>query len=130
MMKVGRRPLIIVSFALTGISLFLYPFLSYNLGVAYVLVMVGKFGISSSFNLIIIWTVELFPTQVKGTAFAICNVFGRVGGIVAPLISAALPKWFMLLFGSLSLMCCVVSIFLKETKGAEIQDNVHEDSPT
>ena len=44
----------------------------------------GKFGASSSFSVIYLWSSELYPSEIRGTAMGMCSLFGRLGGIAAP----------------------------------------------
>ena len=44
----------------------------------------GKFGASASFSIIYMYTAELYPTEIRGTAMGLCSVLGRVGSILAP----------------------------------------------
>ncbi len=120
--RYGRKLIGIASFSLSGISCLIYPFIASYMTPAYIFVMFGKLGVGSAFQLVMLWTTELFPTPVRGTAFGLSNIFGRIGGIIAPLISSVIPHWFMLLFGVFSLACAVVSCFLKETHGCELED--------
>ena len=113
----------IVSFAISGVACIVYPFISSHLVLGYFCVMFGKLGVGSAFQLVMLWTTEIFPTRVRGTAFGFCNIFGRIGGIVAPQISSLIPNYFMLLFGMISVLCCLISFFVKETHGIELEDN-------
>ena len=44
----------------------------------------GKFGASSSFSVIYLWSSELYPSEIRGTALGMCSLSGRLGGIAAP----------------------------------------------
>lgn len=44
---------------------------------------ISKFGISSSFNLCFLSTLDLFPTLFKATAFGYCNAAARFFTILA-----------------------------------------------
>ena len=44
-------------------------------------------GASGSFAIIYIYNAELYPTVVRGTAMGLSSLAGRIGGILAPLVS-------------------------------------------
>jgi hypothetical protein len=46
--------------------------------------LVGRFGIAASFNMIFLYTTELFPTIVRSAALGTCSLVARLGGIAAP----------------------------------------------
>lgn len=48
--------------------------------------LVGRFGIAASFNMIFLYTTELFPTIVRSAALGSCSLVARLGGIAAPQI--------------------------------------------
>lgn len=50
-------------------------------------VLIAKFGISGGFNLCYCSTVYVFPTLFCGTAIGICNFFGRIITIFAPIVA-------------------------------------------
>ena len=46
--------------------------------------ILGKFGASAAFALLYVYTAELYPTEIRGTALGLCCMMARVGGFVAP----------------------------------------------
>lgn len=46
--------------------------------------LAGKFMASFSFNIIYIYTSELFPTYTRNSMHALCSSVGRIGSIIAP----------------------------------------------
>jgi hypothetical protein len=54
------------------------------------LISVAKFWISSAFVINITYTLEVYSTNIRILGLGICNFFGRVGGILMPLISMRL----------------------------------------
>lgn len=49
--------------------------------------MVGKLGITLSFDLIYVYTPELFPTAVRNVGLGAMSTSARIGGILAPFLA-------------------------------------------
>lgn len=107
-----------------------------------------------SYNIVYIYTSELFPTYTRNSMHAICSAMGRVGSLIAPqtpllvitnqhhyiielleyltqykIISFQLSYWSglpALLFGLTSLLCGVLTLFIPETANCELPDTVQE----
>ncbi|OAE21923.1 hypothetical protein AXG93_242s1040 [Marchantia polymorpha subsp. ruderalis] len=68
--------------------------------------MAGIFGASAAYNLVYIYTLELFPTVVRNAALGLASQFSSIGTVVAPLVvvlgryNPAVP---FLIFGVFSL---------------------------
>lgn len=45
----------------------------------------SKLGIAAALNNNYIANISLFPVEIRTTTFGVCNVFGRIGGILGPL---------------------------------------------
>lgn len=120
-----RKPSQIIGFTLTLLSSFFYMFFE-NIYILYVLIMLMRFGITLTFNVAYMITTEMYPTQIRGLAFGIANLFGRIGTMVAAGI-IELPSW---VFMSMNIVECLVIIiftfFLPETKGIELSDKIEE----
>ena len=46
--------------------------------------MLGKFGITSAFAMLYVFTAELYPTLVRNMAVGVASMASRVGSIIAP----------------------------------------------
>jgi OCT family organic cation transporter-like MFS transporter 4/5 len=46
--------------------------------------MLGKFGVTSPFSMLYVFTAELYPTLVRNMAVGITSMASQVGSIVAP----------------------------------------------
>ena len=90
-------------------------------------VCVGSFEVSCAFNLVYLVTAEAFPTEYRGTAFALGSVMARVGGMLATLVCSLAKGSFKYIFGSLCLVSGVLSFYLKETKSVVMTDTVEEE---
>ena len=51
------------------------------------LTMIGKFGITSAFVIIYVYSAELFPTIIRNIGMGSASFFARIGGIIAPQIA-------------------------------------------
>lgn len=52
-----------------------------------VLAILGKSAISASFAIIYIYSAEIYPTTLRSTGIGLSSMCGRIGGIIAPIIS-------------------------------------------
>ena len=45
--------------------------------------LLGKIGSTAVFGLMYTYTVEVFPTEIRGTALGLCSMMSRIGGFGA-----------------------------------------------
>jgi len=118
----GRRNAMIfdmylIAFCMTIFAINQSPFIT----ILFLLIL-GKFGITSSFNIGFLYTSELFPTNVRGTAYGICNSVGRISGVFAPLLGGSI--WAMFGLGVFALITGSLLFKLEETGGKPMEDFV------
>ncbi|XP_035658033.1 organic cation transporter protein-like [Branchiostoma floridae] len=85
--------------------------------------MIGKFGVTAGFNIIYLWTAELYPTMVRNMGVGASSMFARVGGIISPYVELSKSVWGPLpyiIFGALSFLAALAALLLPETLGAEL----------
>ncbi|EDO39287.1 predicted protein, partial [Nematostella vectensis] len=124
--KVGRKTLLTTYFVIASICYcFLFicagsrVFLAFNLFIIRGLLLAGN-------EVLICYTSEVYPTAFRATGLGLMNGIGRIGGVIAPLISQVLADSSMnaaigvlLLFTAL---CTVTCYFLPiETRQRELQ---------
>jgi MFS family permease len=76
----------VVSSALMGMSIFLFS--SVNSAASNIGFNVMEYFFQSMFNSVLYgWTPEAFPAPIRGTACGIASFWGRLFGIISPLIA-------------------------------------------
>ncbi|XP_066300352.1 organic cation transporter protein-like [Branchiostoma lanceolatum] len=100
------------------------PFLPERLNpLSITLAMIGKFGLTAGFNIIYLWTAELYPTMIRNVGVGASSMFARVGGIISPYVELSKSVWGPLpyiIFGALSFLAALAALLLPETLGAEL----------
>ncbi|XP_075756467.1 solute carrier family 22 member 4 [Pelodiscus sinensis] len=84
------------------------------------LVMLGKFGITSAFSMLYVYTAELYPTIVRNMAVGATSMSSRVGSIIAPyfVYLGAYDRFLpYILMGSLTILIGILTLFLPESYG-------------
>ncbi|GFO13865.1 hypothetical protein PoB_004037000 [Plakobranchus ocellatus] len=135
----GRKLLLCLSMFLGGIACLatMFPVMYGGEDVEWLIValsLVGKFGITSAFAVIYVYSAELFPTVMRNSAIGLCSFTARIGGILAPYIGdlgktvdgdlgIALP---LIIFGSLDIVAGLLVLFLPETRNTVLPDTVED----
>lgn len=100
-----------------------YNFLSIGL------VMLGKFGVTSAFSMLYVFTAELYPTQVRNMAVGITSMASRVGSIIAPYFvylgayNRILPY---ILMGSLTVLIGIITLLFPESFGMPLPETLEQ----
>jgi len=131
--KVGRKPILAGCQILSGMSCVVAGFLSQYtwLQVAtVVLSLVGKFGATGSFNIVFVYTAEMFPTEIRSTAVGTSSTCARIGGILAPQVAFLASTWKplpLLVMGGSALIGGVLALFmLPETLGSALPETMED----
>ncbi|XP_001366071.1 solute carrier family 22 member 4 [Monodelphis domestica] len=112
-----------------GVLLFiqLVPIEYHFLSIA--LVMLGKFGITSAFSMLYVFTAELYPTLVRNMAVGATSMSSRVGSIIAPYFvylgayDQILPY---ILMGSLTVLIGIVTLLFPESFGMALPETFEQ----
>jgi hypothetical protein len=108
----------VISSAMMGISIFLFS--SVNSAASNIGFNVMEYFFQSMFNAVLYgWTPEAFPAPIRGTACGIASFWGRLFGIVSPLIAQRLYAGggsginnVLYLAGGVSLGCVITTTLL------------------
>ena len=93
------------------------------------LMFAGKMGVSCSFAVIWIYSAELFPTDIRGTALGLGSMAGRIGGVCAPYINelwATIPWLPPTIYGVMCILGGLTLFLLPETSGRPMLNTIDE----
>ncbi|XP_068162962.1 putative transporter SVOPL [Antennarius striatus] len=84
--------------------------------------------VSMNFNVVYIYTAEVYPTVARSLGLGFCTSFSRIGGMIAPFIAQVLmSRSVVLALGPFAIACllCAAGSFLLpiETKGRPLLQN-------
>ncbi|KAJ4745299.1 Organic cation/carnitine transporter 2 [Rhynchospora pubera] len=95
-----------------------------------VIEVVSFFGACTCCDIILIYTIELFPTCVRNSALALIRQALVLGGVLAPVLVVKGRNnkfWSFGVFG-LAIFCCgLFTVCLPETRGRTICDTIEEE---
>lgn len=130
MNRFGRKITLCSSLMASGICSLMFIAIPADLSwVRILLYLFGKFNITISFDVLYIFAVELFPTELRQTCLAACSVLGGMGQILAPqvpLLSRYMESLPLILFGSMSIASGILALLLPETHGTKLPDTVED----
>jgi MFS transporter, putative metabolite transport protein len=126
--RIGRRPVLIIPFAVTGVTLLLLGWLprgaSVPIGVCFIL-----FALFNAGSSVLQWVYpsELFPTEVRATALGFATAVSRIGAAIGTfLFPIGLQRLgvahLMIIVAAICGVGWVVSVrFAPETRGLSLQ---------
>ncbi|XP_055904031.1 solute carrier family 22 member 3-like [Eupeodes corollae] len=117
--RFGRKYSLCGFMFLTGIFITAMTFVPSDSGTTrLVLYLLGKMFITGVFQIIYIFTSEVFPTSARNSLLAFCSMFGRFGSMIAPQ-TPLMAKYYAsapgILFASSAFLSGSLVLFLPET---------------
>ncbi|XP_032067207.1 solute carrier family 22 member 5-like isoform X1 [Thamnophis elegans] len=94
-----------------------------------IFVMIGKFGITSSFSMVYVYTAELYPTIVRNMGVGASSMASRIGSILSPyfVYLGAYDRFLPYsLMGSLTVLAGILTLFLPESYGTPLPDTIEQ----
>jgi len=95
-----------------------------------VFMLLGKVCIQGAFNILYIFTSELFPTVVRNSAVGACSTVARLGagftGYLAIMSDVTLSITPLLVFGCFSLLAGLAVVLLPETRGKPLPETLND----
>ncbi|CAG2168371.1 unnamed protein product [Oppiella nova] len=126
---IGRRKLYAIFMAIVALSsVAVIPSQKPWLRVLFALI--SKYGISSSWNILVIYAAEIYPTVIRNIGMGTASVVGRIGSVSAPFmgnltIHTSLT-FVMIFYGIVTAVGAILGLYLPETKDKEIPDTLEE----
>ncbi|MPC13338.1 Solute carrier family 22 member 6 [Portunus trituberculatus] len=98
------------------------------------LALAGKVCISGAYQIIYLYSSELFPTEVRMQGMGAASVFAQLASTIVPFIisvlGSALPWLPSLIFGVAGVVAGVFTVTLRETKDKPLPDTIADLSGT
>ncbi|XP_071955281.1 organic cation transporter protein-like isoform X2 [Antedon mediterranea] len=124
----GRRIILSIVMITGGVACFLTIFFEPGI-IRLIVAMIGKFGLTSAFGIVYIYSAELFPTPVRSAGMGLASMSGRLGSIVSP-FALYMKQWWeplpLVLFSSMSLSGGLLCLLLPETMGKKLPETMQE----
>lgn len=126
--KFGRKPLAIGTLWFSGIFCIIGSLLKYHYGLWNVARMVcsilGIFGMAGTYNLLFIYTIELFPTVVRNAALGCATQAAQMGAILVPFIVVLGGGIPFVVFGVCGIAGGLLAFYLPETLNRPLYDTM------
>ena len=90
---------------------------------------IGFMAASTAYDVLYIYSVELFPTNVRNFAVSMSRLALMLGAAIAPLLvvlGRLSPSLSFVVFGGLSVFSGIVAFWLPETKNAPLYETLEE----
>ncbi|XP_049329213.1 putative transporter SVOPL [Astyanax mexicanus] len=124
---VGRKLSMIILLLLSAVFFMLVNVCTTMFGFTVLLFLLRSL-VSMNFNVVYIYTAEVYPTSVRSLGMGFCTSFSRIGGMIAPFIAQVLmSKSVLLALSPFSLACCLCAVGTAllpiETRGRALLQN-------
>ena len=129
--KVGRKPTILWSIVLSTFGCAIFPFSS-SLYITIPALFMICIGVASVFNVLYIYSAEMYPTNIKSLALGVFFVFNRIAAGTVPYILTLTPNVvfiiFLMSFGALLVMTIMPETLNKDygDEVIEVKEDVYE----
>ncbi|XP_074650284.1 organic cation transporter protein-like [Tubulanus polymorphus] len=91
--------------------------------------LVGKFSIAASYNVVVQYSLELYPTSIRNTGSGTASCTAQIAGTLAPFTTyfARLVPWAPgVIFGIMSVFVGILALLLPETRGRPLPQTVED----
>uniref|UniRef100_A0A7N1A388 Major facilitator superfamily (MFS) profile domain-containing protein n=1 Tax=Kalanchoe fedtschenkoi TaxID=63787 RepID=A0A7N1A388_KALFE len=127
--KFGRKPLAISTMWFSGIFCLIGSFLwgdqARVKAVRLACGVLGIFGMAGTYNLLFIYTSELFPTVVRNAALGCATQAAQMGAILSPFVVVMGEQVPFAVFAGCGIVGGVLGFYLPETKDRPLYDTLN-----
>ncbi|XP_035233011.1 organic cation transporter protein-like isoform X1 [Stegodyphus dumicola] len=128
---IGNRKALLIGNLFSGLCLLLISLIPKDMTwLTITFAMAGKFFNAASFDIVFIFTAEIFPTVVRNVGLGSSSSCARIGAMGAPFIrqlgDVTHPLVPLLVPGALSIISGLLLLLLPETKGEKLPDTLEE----
>ncbi|XP_072966503.1 organic cation/carnitine transporter 4 [Typha angustifolia] len=121
--RFGRKPLGVGTMWLSG-AFCIVGSMAEGKVVRMVCGILGIFGMAATYNLLFIYTTELFPTVVRNAALGCATQAAQMGAILAPLVVVLGERLPFGVFGLCGVVGGVLAFYLPETMNKPLYDTM------
>ncbi|XP_029161414.1 solute carrier family 22 member 3-like isoform X2 [Nylanderia fulva] len=93
-----------------------------------IMLLFGKVTVTSTISIAYLYTIETFPTVIRGSCLGLCVVFAKLGSLSMPyllLLEQHVPLSIpLLVIGTLCLIAGLLALILPETLGRILPDRI------
>ncbi|XP_043407304.1 solute carrier family 22 member 15-like isoform X6 [Chelonia mydas] len=128
----GRRKTTTFFLIFAGFTCIFTMFLPENSGLFFsptLLALCGKLTVSAAFNIVYIYTSELYPTVVRNAGLGVCSMTCRFGGVLAPFVPSMKslhPSLPFMVFGISGVSAGFLTFLLPETLNKPIAESIED----
>ncbi len=122
----GRKKTMAIQYVMAAGS-FLLLLICTSTTVLAVFLFIARAFVSGVFQVVFVYTPEVYPTEARALGLGVCNVAARVGGILTPVVAqvvfAANDYVSISLYAGSCIVFAILSMLLPiETKGRSLRD--------
>ncbi|XP_034826800.1 organic cation transporter protein-like [Maniola hyperantus] len=130
MNKVGRKKPLMYGYLLSGIACIACGFVPGSITWLKIsLFLLGKLVTAACYTGIVTYSMELFPTSVRGSMMGLCTLASSVGNMVAPLtpvLASISPVLAPVCFGCTAVIASCLLILTPETRDLPLMDTIDQ----
>ena len=123
----GRRNTMAMFFIVSLSVFFIIIIFKLNDFYLTIFALIARLAISGAYNIIFIYTTEIYPTPVRSKGLGTNSVFGRIAGMIFPLLMEILNENIIYLFAFTNLLSIILVFNLPETLGKPLPNTISEE---